>query len=84
MPKYHLFMSNTISKRVVLYTFMYILRESEIDFYQEMDSEHRLQENGRGPVPLCTRFVSDFLRILNIYGLQKFSYNSIQTLLIFT
>ena len=40
----------------------FILRESEIDFYQEMDSEHRLQENGRGPVPLCTRFVSDFLQ----------------------
>ena len=42
MPKYHLFMSNTISKRLVLYTIMYILREREIDFYQEMDSEYSI------------------------------------------
>ena len=62
MPKYHLFMSNTISKRLVLFTIMYILREKEINFYQEMDSEHRLQENGRDPTPLCITFVSDFLQ----------------------
>ena len=26
--------------------------QKEISFYQEMASEHRLQENGRGSVPL--------------------------------
>ena len=25
----------------------------EIYFYQEMATEHQLQENGRGPVPFC-------------------------------
>ena len=29
--------------------------QKEIDFYQEMASEHRLQENSRGPVPLCPK-----------------------------
>ena len=28
--------------------------QKEINFYQEMASEHRLQENGRGPVPLSS------------------------------
>jgi hypothetical protein len=27
--------------------------QKEINFYQEMASENRLQENGRSPVPLC-------------------------------
>ena len=27
--------------------------QKEINFYQEMASEHRLQEYSKGPVPLC-------------------------------
>ena len=30
----------------------HIIMQKEINFYQEMASEHRLQENGRSPVPL--------------------------------
>ena len=30
--------------------------QKEIKFYQEMASEHRLQENGRDSLPLLSKF----------------------------
>ena len=33
--------------------------QKEINFYQEMASEHRLQEYCRGSVPLCLYFQAD-------------------------
>jgi hypothetical protein len=47
----------------------------EINFYQEMASEHRLQENGRGPVPLY----SNSLSLKNYFGsaTQIFKFNVI-------
>ena len=31
--------------------------QKEINFYQEMAPEHRLQEYSKGPVPLCTPII---------------------------
>ena len=39
--------------------------QKEINFYQEMTSEHRLQEYCKGPVPLClalNRYLLSFLK----------------------
>ena len=40
--------------------------QKEINFYQEMASEHRLQENSKGPVPLCQSLIKVKIKLQNI------------------
>ena len=50
--------------------------QKEINFYQEMASEHRLQEYSKGPVPLYIKFQRLHKKVI-LFSLRKKEYNNV-------